>query len=100
MRHDGALHRDLTKGQSMEMAQAEQVTRILVVDDDEVFRSRLTRALQARGYEAHPAAGAAEAIELARQIHPQRAVVDLRMPDVSGLDLVKALAEIDPPVQV
>lgn len=72
----------------------------LVVDDDAVFRDRLARALQRRGHTVATAADADEAVERARQDSPERAIVDLRMPGRSGLELVSALLEIDPGTRV
>ncbi|MFO0726044.1 MAG: response regulator [Myxococcota bacterium] len=68
---------------------------ILVVDDDEIFRERLGRALKERGYEVRLAASASEAVALATEESPEAAVVDLRLPDGSGLDVVAALQRID-----
>ena len=68
---------------------------VLVVDDDETFRSRLVRALQARGYEAQGAKDGETAVELAKGESPEYAVVDLRMPGISGLDVVRELKAID-----
>src|SRR5690349_9444208 len=65
----------------------------LVVDDDEAFRTRLVRAIQARRLEAQGAGSAMEAIKVAAVFRPHAAIIDLRMPDVSGLDLVSELAE-------
>jgi len=68
---------------------------VLVVDDDEVFRTRLARALRSRGYEVREASdrqGAAAAADEA----PELAVVDLRLPDGSGLDVVRDLRAADP----
>lgn len=73
---------------------------ILVVDDDEAFRSRLVRAFRDRGLEARGACDVEEAIGLARQESPELAVVDLRMPGRSGLDLVRELLAIDPATAV
>ncbi len=72
----------------------------LLVDDDAVFRERLARALRKRGCEVETASGAAEAILLAQQNSPERAVVDLRMPGPSGLELVRELLAIDPATQI
>ena len=69
---------------------------VLVVDDDEVFRTRLAKAFRDRGFDVRSAQGAAEAIRLARQDSPEFAVVDLRMPDASGLEVVRELHGIDP----
>ncbi len=73
---------------------------ILVVDDDAIFRDRLTRAFAGRGYVAYPASNHSEAIALARKYHPQRAVVDMRMPGKGGLEVVRDLAQIDENMQI
>ena len=67
----------------------------LIVDDDEVFRTRLVRALEGRGFEAHGAADHEAALALARADSPEFAVVDLRLPDESGLDVVRDLKALD-----
>jgi two-component system response regulator RegA len=69
---------------------------LLVVDDDDVFRERLLTAMADRGIPAVGAAGVEEALRQARRICPRRAVVDLRMPGGSGLDLVSALRRLQP----
>jgi two-component system response regulator RegA len=73
---------------------------ILIVDDDDVFRERLARAFRERGYEARTAAGHAEALDRAREESPELAVVDLRMPGASGLEVVRDLRALDPATRV
>jgi two-component system response regulator RegA len=73
---------------------------ILLVDDDEVFRRRLARAFEDRGYDVQTAGHHDEAVELARADSPEFAVVDLKMPDRSGLELVQALRGIDPSTKI
>jgi len=69
---------------------------ILVVDDDDVFRERLARALGSRGHDVRMAADGHAALELARAESPERAIVDLRMPGaLTGLDFVRELRAID-----
>lgn len=68
---------------------------LLLLDDDDVFASRLARALSARGYEVTRAATVAEALAQARHESPEFALVDLRLPDGHGLDVVAALHAID-----
>jgi two-component system response regulator RegA len=68
---------------------------ILVVEDDDAFRAILVRALEARGYDVRGVADAASALELAREDSPEMAVVDLRLNDQSGLDVVRELKAID-----
>ena len=68
---------------------------VLVVDDDETYRTRLVRAFQAREYEAQGAPDGETAVALAKKESPELAVVDLRMPGISGLDVVRELKAID-----
>lgn len=68
---------------------------ILVVDDDRVLRERLAKALRQRGYDVKAAGDYDSAIAVAREEPPEMAVVDLRMPGGSGLDLVRALKQLD-----
>ena len=73
---------------------------LLVVDDDEVLRERLARAFRERGYEVRTAGGYDAALALARDESPELAVVDLRMPGASGLELVRALRALDPSTRI
>jgi two-component system response regulator RegA len=74
--------------------------RLLLVDDDETFRERLARALGARGLEVATAPGPAAAlVELERQ-RPDYAVVDLKMPGGSGLDLVPEIVARAPGIRI
>jgi two-component system response regulator RegA len=83
----------------MTMSDKIQAT-ILVVEDDDAFRSVLVSALDVRGYDVTGVADAASAVKLARRDSPEMAVVDLRLPDGSGLDVVRQLKEIDPATTV
>ena len=73
---------------------------MLLVDDDVVFRQRLAAALASRGIEVRTAGDGAEAMALAKAESPEWALVDLRMPGGSGLDLVRELKVLDPATQV
>ena len=73
---------------------------LLLVDDDDVMRSRLARALVARGLRVLQAANYDEAVEHLEFESPDMAVVDLRMPGKSGLDLVHDLERKSPPTRV
>jgi two-component system response regulator RegA len=68
---------------------------ILVVDDDRVLRERLAKALSERGYDVRSAADYDAALTVARAEPPELAVVDLRMPGGDGLELVRALKQLD-----
>jgi two-component system response regulator RegA len=71
-------------------------TRLLLVDDDTNFRERLQRALVARGAEVVAVASAREASGAARTGGFDGAIVDLRLPGESGLDLVAELHGLKP----
>ncbi|MCX5744847.1 MAG: response regulator, partial [Proteobacteria bacterium] len=73
---------------------------MLLIDDDERLRERLGRAFAERGYRVLTAADHAHGIELARQEHVDRAVVDLRMPGPHGLVVLQDLIAIDPDIDV
>jgi two-component system, response regulator RegA len=68
---------------------------VLVVDDDEVFRTRLARALEDRGLAVTVAGNHAAALREARQDSPELAIIDLKMPGGSGLDVVRDLLALD-----
>ncbi|HEX9603192.1 MAG TPA: response regulator [Myxococcales bacterium] len=74
--------------------------RILIVDDDEPFRVAMRNAFLRRGYEVSLAGSAGEAQALLRQETPDYAVVDLRMPGPSGLEVVRALRALPSPPEV
>jgi two-component system response regulator RegA len=69
----------------------DEARSVLIVDDDRVFRERLARALQARGWDVRTAEDHASAIARAQEDSPEYAVVDLRMPGRSGLEVVRDL---------
>jgi two-component system response regulator RegA len=68
---------------------------VLLVDDDERLRSRMARAFESRGYETFQANGFLEALAVAEEESTEFAVVDLRMPGKSGLEVVRELHRID-----
>jgi two-component system response regulator RegA len=73
---------------------------LLLVDDDDVLRERLGRALRERGFEVTTAANGEEALAAARRDVPEFAIVDLRMPGPSGIEVLDALHAADPATRV
>lgn len=69
---------------------------ILIVDDDEVFRTRLSRAFSARGLSVSEASSVDQAIEVAKEHQPYYAVIDLSMPEKSGLEFLPILKSVSP----
>jgi two-component system response regulator RegA len=82
------------------MSDAPLAPLVLVVDDDEVFRRQLVRGLRTRGFRAEAAAEGVEALARAEELAPDAAIVDLRMPAMGGLDVVRGLREADPELRI
>jgi two-component system response regulator RegA len=70
--------------------------RLLIVDDDRPFRERLAKALERRGFVVTAVEKVSEGIAMARLQMPKFAVLDLRLQDGSGLDVVPVIREADP----
>ncbi len=79
---------------------SERRPAFLVVDDDVVFRERLARALRARGYEVCEAEDAAAARRAVAETAVGWALVDLRLPDGSGLDVVRDILAAAPRAKI
>jgi len=76
------------------------MAKILLVDDEEHFRDRLARAMARRGHQVLAAGDCAGALELVKKEKPDLAVVDLRMPGPSGLELVKGALAVWPQLRI
>ena len=64
---------------------------LLLVDDDGPFLRRLARAMESRGFAVETAESVAEGIVKAKSNPPKSAVVDLRLGDGNGLDVIEAI---------
>ncbi len=69
---------------------------LVIVDDDRAFLQRLGRAMETRGFEVRTGHSVAEGLDLIRQKAPAFAVVDMRLEDGNGLDVIAELARIRP----
>lgn len=74
--------------------------RLLIVDDDERFLNRLSRAMERRGFAVSPATSVAEGVAAAERIAPSYAVVDLRLEDGNGLEVVQAIRRSAPECRI
>jgi DNA-binding NtrC family response regulator len=73
------------------MAKADQV--ILVVDDEAGLREALSRLFEDEGYSVLCAEGGKEALEKLQQTHIDLILTDMRMPEMSGIELLKKVRE-------
>jgi two-component system, response regulator RegA len=73
---------------------------ILLVDDEDHFRERLARAFINRGYTVFQASEVGQALDLIKNYQPEWALVDLKMPGKSGLDLIREAKEFLPLLKI
>ena len=67
---------------------------LLIVDDDNPLRDRLARAMEKKGFQVNQAESVEKGISQARNAPPAFAVIDLRLSDGSGLEVVKEIQKI------
>ncbi len=73
---------------------------ILVVDDEASIRESLDMFLREKGYAVRTAGSGAEGLALWTRHHPQVVVLDVRLPDMSGLEVLKKIIAKDPEANV
>jgi DNA-binding NtrC family response regulator len=76
------------------------MARILVADDEQDLRDALRRVCEGDGHEVATAVNGREAVELVGTWRPDLAVLDVRMPFMSGLDALARIREVDPQLTV
>jgi len=70
--------------------------RILIVDDDKAITESLSMVLQSEGYETDVAYTGTEAVEKSQKNFYNLAILDIRLPDIEGTDLLVLLRETSP----
>ena len=73
---------------------------LLIVDDDEIFLNRLGRSMEKKGFTPTLASSVEEGKAKALSCNPDYAVVDLRLEDGNGLDVVEAIRKICPDARI
>ena len=66
---------------------------LLILDDDDPLRGRLARAMEKKGFQVKEAKTISEGLNVAKTAPTAFAVVDLRLDDGNGLDVVKELSK-------
>ena len=69
---------------------------LVIVDDDQAFLQRLARAMAQRGFDVRSASTVAEGLAAIRERAPAFAVVDMRLEDGNGLDVLAELSKVRP----
>ena len=73
---------------------------LLIVDDDTPLRTRLARAMETRGFDVAAAESAAEGVEIVMDSPPAYAVIDLRLDDGNGFEVVQAIQQARPDCRI
>ena len=73
---------------------------VLIVDDEKTLARSIKLFLQEQGYEAEVAEDGDAALTLLEAMHPDLVFLDVRLPKVSGIDLLKRMREFDPHIYV
>jgi signal transduction histidine kinase/ActR/RegA family two-component response regulator len=68
-----------------------RIGRVMIVDDNRDALETLVEAMTEAGHETFGASTSSEALDLAGRVHPEVAVLDIGLPDMSGLELARAL---------
>ena len=84
----------------MTTTEATHAPSILLVDDEDRFRTNLAKMLTVQGLEVAAAASGREALELLELAPYDVALVDLRMPDMDGLETLAQMKKIAPGLEV
>ncbi len=74
--------------------------RVLIVDDEERFRNTMCKLLAIRGLAATTAGSGTEALEKLRDDRYDVTILDVRMPEMSGVQVLAEIRKIDPEVEV
>ena len=67
---------------------------LLIVDDDDPFRDRLARAMEKKGFQVNSSKTVENAIKMVKSKPPQFAVVDLRLEDGNGLEVIQEINKV------
>ena len=76
------------------------MAKILIVDDAEFLRVRISKMLSGDGHEIVEAENGARAVEQYKLIRPDMVLMDITMPEMDGLSALKAIRAYDPKARV
>ncbi|MFZ6006723.1 MAG: sigma-54-dependent transcriptional regulator [Nitrospirota bacterium] len=76
------------------------MSKILVVDDQRTVCYSLQRFLQSEGYNVHTATSGEDALSVLNDVNPDLVIMDVRMPEMDGLEVLRKIKESHPKVQV
>ena len=69
--------------------------KILIVEDDHIIRSLIEKNFQELGYEVYTAKSAEEGFDIILQLHPEAIILDIMLPGMDGIALLKKLRNLN-----
>ncbi len=75
-------------------------TKLLIIDDEVEFASTLSQRLKLRSIDATDVHSGREGLDILEEIKPGIVILDLKMPDISGIDVLTAIKSFDPTIEV
>jgi len=75
-----------------------ETPRILIIDDEEIVRDSCTQILMKQNYEIKTACNGMDGLELLKEFEPDLAFVDLKMPGISGFEVIEQIHAFDPTI--
>lgn len=74
--------------------------KVLIVDDQFGIRILLSEVLQKEGYQTFQAANGVQALEITRKDPPDLVLLDMKIPGMDGIEILKRMKKIDPDIRV
>ncbi|MBU1139429.1 MAG: response regulator [Proteobacteria bacterium] len=74
--------------------------KLLIIDDEVEFAATLCQRLQLRGIDATDMHSGGEGLAVLEKVAPEIVILDLKMPDMSGLDVLAEIKKYDPGIEV
>ncbi len=76
-----------------QILQKQLMTKVLVIEDEEILRESILNILQTNGFNAIEAEDGQSGLQLAREVVPDLILCDVRMPELDGFEVLKALRQ-------
>jgi two-component system response regulator (stage 0 sporulation protein F) len=74
--------------------------KVLIVDDQTGIRVLLVEVFNSEGYETYQASSGKLALKIVREVKPDLVLLDMKMPGMDGLEILKHIKSIDPDIKV